>query len=254
MPTYLLTLEYDGTDFSGWQIQRTRGQERARTVQSEVEKILNKIPGYDGKTFAASRTDAGVHARDQKVSFTLHKPIPPRDLFMRLDALLPNDAAPRDIRIVPDNFNARYHAKKKEYVYSIYNDHVRPVLEQRFVWWRKAKLDIQKMKQAARYYKGTHDFKAFMREGSSQKDTHCTIYKVALVKKDKLLKIRITGSRFLYNMVRNMAGLLVEVGRGKVKPTIVKEYLRFPSIKKAGPKAPAQGLTLHKVIGGQIST
>lgn len=245
--TYLLTLTYDGTNFSGWQIQRTRGTERARTVQSELEKILKKIPGFEGKTYSASRTDAGVHARDQRVSFSIRKSISKGSLLQRLHALFPEDIAPRDLRIVPDNFNARYSAKKKEYVYSIYIDPLRPVFERKFVWWRKTKLNIQKMKKAARYYQGIHDFKAFMREGSSQTDTNCTILNIALVKKGKLLKIRITGNRFLYNMVRNMVGLLVEIGRGKVKPTIINEYFHRPPMRKAGPKAPAQGLMLNKV-------
>jgi tRNA pseudouridine38-40 synthase len=249
MTAYLLAIEYDGAHFAGWQVQRQCGKDRTRTVQSELDKILRTINGYKQDLVGASRTDAGVHAAGQAVSFSFKKQIAPREIMRRLQALLPEDIAPRSIKIAGDQFNARFSAKKKEYWYDIYHCVQRPVLERKFVWWRSAKLDIGAMRKSARLLTGKHDFKAF---GAQSRNDHflntvCTIHSCKILKKGNIIRIKITGNRFLYHMARNIVGTLVEIGRRKHSPLIIKEFLNPSNCLKAGPKAPAQGLTLQKV-------
>jgi tRNA pseudouridine38-40 synthase len=247
MTTYLLTISYDGTGFAGWQVQRQAGKDRERTVQSELNKILAMITGYNNDLVGASRTDAGVHAHGQAVSFSCKKHILPKEIMRRLQALLPDDIAPRFIKIVPETFNARFSSKKKEYWYDIYNCRQRPVLERKFVWWRSAKLDLSSMRKAGKYLIGRHDFKAFGAKTETKPDTRCTIASCGIAKKRQLVRIKIKGDRFLYHMVRNIVGTLADIGRGKHKPIMIKDLLKPGCSAKAGPKAPSRGLSLHNV-------
>lgn len=248
MPTYCLTISYDGTRFKGWQIQKAHGRLSARTVQAEVQKVVEKLPGFVDKIYGASRTDAGVHARGQVVSFSLSKNIPLLEIFNRLTAVLPGDIAPRSVKKVSDTFHARYSAKRKEYIYSICNSKNRPVLNRNYVWWRNGVIDIRQMQKAAKYFLGLHDFRLFKGGNARSKNTYCRIYKFTISKKDSIIICRITGDRFLYNMVRIMVGSLIKVCRGKIKPIHIKQALRTSFKLPAGSKAPAHGLLLNKVM------
>lgn len=241
-----LTLEYDGTDFCGFAPQPGK-----RSVRQEIEKALFRLFKKPIKFFGASRTDAGVHALGQVINFKIKHPIPPKNLKAALNALLPEDIKVVRVEVVSDKFNARFSAKSKEYEYLIFSGKDFPVLLRKLVWRVPFSLDLSAMRKAARYFKGKHDFSSFCaakaREGSKVR----IIHKIAIIKAKRygtgMLSVQIKGNGFLYRMVRNIVGTMVEVGAGRIKPDGVEEILKAKDRRKAGRCAPPQGLCLLRV-------
>lgn len=239
----LLTVSYDGTDFCGYQVQPEK-----RTVQGVLDEALYSLTGERVKTTASGRTDSGVHALAQKVNFKTNSVIPPEKFAAALNSILPPDVKVLDSKAVADDFNARYSAKRKTYVYSVYFSKYDEPLKRRYaVKIPYNDLDISAMKTAAEVLKGTHDFKCFLSSGSSVKDTVRTLYSVKIVKKKNGLDFSFTGNGFLYNMVRIMVGTLIGVGLGQKTVDDVNAALKSGERNKVGKTMPANGLTLYSV-------
>jgi tRNA pseudouridine38-40 synthase len=278
MSWFKLTLAYDGTDFSGWQWQPGR-----RTVQAEVERAWQEITGESVRVTAAGRTDAGVHALGQIVGIESATRIEPAQLVLALNAKLPEDIAVRGVEPAPEGFHATTDARRKRYRYTIYNDYRRPVFWRRCAWHLPTPLDVQAMHAAAQHLVGTHDFESFQSAGSERESTVRTLFAAdvyshtpdhashaespsapgaserfsqpqltwrnptpipGVEESAALIAIEVEGDGFLYNMVRSIAGTLVEVGRGKRDPAWVAKVLAARERTQAGQTAPPHGLTL----------
>lgn len=237
----LLTISYDGTDFCGYQVQPNK-----RTVEKELNDAIFLVTGERVKTVASGRTDSGVHAVCQKVHFDTNSTIPPKNFKNALNTVLPRDIKVTKSQKVDSEFNARYSAKEKTYVYSLYYGDENP-LKSRYKTHIKFAPDINKMKSACELLKGTHDFKCFLASGSSVKDTVRTIYSIKIVKKGKDIDIKVSGSGFLYNMVRIIVGTLLGVSEGRITLDDIKTALENGDRKKVGKTMPPQGLCLYSV-------
>lgn len=238
--TWKLTLAYDGTDFAGWQIQPGRP-----TVQGVLEAALSELEAAPVKVSGSGRTDAGVHALAQVASFSLRNPIPPHGLLKALNRLLPASIRVTEAREAPTGFHARHSAIAKTYEYRIYRGPVCPPFQARYTYWHPYPLDEEAMSGAARRYEGERDFRSFASAGRN--DTESTarrVFSSALVRDGELLVYRVRGSGFLYRMVRNMVGTLLEVGRGNLLPPDIDRIAAARDRRTAGPTAPAQGLFL----------
>ena len=243
---YFMTFSYDGTCFSGYQ-----KQPRKRTIQKEIEDVLKQI--NDNKNvviYSSGRTDAGVHALNQKAHFTLDIKISPERLLKGMNALLPDDIYIKNIDLVEDEFHARFDAIGKEYVYVInmgeYN-----TIERNYVYQYCRKLDVVSIERGLKYLEGTHNFKSFVKSDEEINDYVRTVSQ-ALVTRDNrdVNKIIITfvGTGFLRYMVRNMVGLLIEIGEGKRKPEDIIDIFTHEDRRFAGKTAPACGLYLINVF------
>ena len=238
----LLTISYDGTDFCGYQVQPNK-----RTVERELNSAIFKVTGENVKSIASGRTDSGVHAIGQKVHFDTNSKIPPKNFKDALNSVLPSDVRVIKSQKVSDDFNARYSAKEKTYVYSLYTGEVESPLKSRYKTFIKGSLDIAKMKEAVKVMEGTHDFKCFLASGSSVKDTVRTIYSIKITKRGSDIDIKVSGNGFLYNMVRIIVGTLVGVSYGKITTQDIKTALLTGERKKVGKTMPPQGLCLYSV-------
>jgi len=238
-----LLLEYDGTDFCGWQVQA-----RGRSVQGTVEEALRQILSENVRLHSSGRTDAGVHARGMVAHFD-----PPRDLPLRawregLNALLPDDLAVVDAAEVAADFHARFSAQGKWYRYTLLQSAVRRPLLSRTSWQIRRPLDLPSMLRAAADYVGEHDFSAFRAAGCAARTTIRRIDSIDLVEDGELLHWDIRGSGFLKNMIRIMLGTLVEIGLGNRPVTDVGELLVCGDRHRSGRTAPPQGLCLREVF------
>lgn len=237
-----LVLSYDGRNYCGFQRQKN-----GITVQEKLEEALKKIYCSDITVTASGRTDAGVSAAGQVVHYDCDDRIEVKKIPVALNTFLPNDIAVISAKKVKADFNARFSAVKKTYVYKIYNDSIRDPLFP-FCAFYPVKLDISLMKKAAEFIVGEHDFSCFMASGSSVKDTVRKIYSIDIKRKGKVISIFVTGNGFLYNMVRIIAGTLVYAGEGKIKPEAVKDAILSKDRKKAGKTMAPEGLCLLKVF------
>jgi len=242
MQNIKLTLEYDGGQYHGWQ-----KQPNLPTVQQELEKALLKLFHQKIAVIAAARTDAGVHAKGQVVNFITSKPISPLTIKCALNSYLPKDVRVKSSQIVSLNFNARRDAWYRIYGYLIYNFSVGSPLYRGLSWWIFFDLDIQKMRETFQFLVGKHDFSSFQAQGSPSSSAIREIKKLKLYKKNHFIFLFIKGSGFLYKMVRNIVGTLVEVGRGKIPCSQVRDILEVKDRRKAGPTAPPHALYLLKV-------
>lgn len=234
-----LTVAYDGTDYSGWQIQPN-----GITIEEVLNKALTELLKKETKVIGASRTDAGVHARGNVAVFDTEATIPPERVAYALNPLLPDDIVIVKSEEVPKDWHPRYCNSVKTYEYTIVNRKMPDPLRRRDSWFVSFPLDFEKMEKAATYLVGEHDFKAFCCIHTDVKDTVRTIYRLELKRSDELVKMRIQGNGFLYNMVRIIAGTLVEVGRGAYPPEMVRKMLELKVRENAGETAPPQGLVL----------
>ncbi len=237
-----LTLEYDGTDFSGWQRQPGR-----RTVQGALEEALRTVLRHDVEVAGAGRTDAGVHALGQVASLETPSDLPPSKIRAALNGVLPDDVAVLAVEEAPEGFNARFAARAKHYRYRILEGPVRRPLELRHAWHCRHALDLERMRLAAARLVGTHDFRAFAREPDTRASTVRTLFALDARRDGFILSLDVKGDGFLYNMVRALAGTLVEVGRGKLAPESVDAVLLARDRAAAGPTLPARGLFLVEV-------
>ena len=234
-------IEYDGTDYSGWQRQKAD----LKTIQGEVENAAQSFFGVPLTIDGASRTDAGVHARAQLCALTIRHPINSEGFVKVLNRRLPATIAVRGARQVSLGFAPRFALDEKTYRYALYQDKFERPLIRRFATRTQFELDTVQMQDAAQYLIGDHDFTSFAASDHQSKTTTRTISKISVHSDtDNLTKIMVTGTAFLKQMVRNIVGSLIEVGRGKRQPSWMAEVLEQKSRQSAGPTAPPQGLTL----------
>ena len=245
-----LTLEYDGTEFNGWQIQ-AKGQ---RTVQGELEKALKKIyPPYrladKIKLHGSGRTDAGVHALGQVANFKTRTILRTEVLRKALNANLPPDIAIVRVEDVPLNFHAQYSAKSKIYRYTILNRDSRPAYARQFCLHFPYQLNLKLLRQEARVLIGRKDFRSFgsLDKGQGRENTIRHVKRIEIKKRGDYLTIDIEANGFLYKMVRNIVGTLLDVGTGRLPEGSIKKILAQKNRNFASPPAPAQGLCLLKV-------
>ena len=238
-----LTLEYDGTNYCGWQMQPN-----APSVQEALEGAIAKITGEKITVIGSGRTDSKVHALGQVANFHTKSKIPEEKFILALNSMLPSDIAVNKSIEVSQDFHSRYDAKEKEYKYLIYNSKVRSPIKRNSSYFVNYELDIEAMALALKYFIGTHDFVGFMSTGSSIKGTIRTITEASLIEKDDTIEISIRGTGFLYNMVRIIVGTLVDIGIGKIDKDSIEEIINSKSRNKAGHTAPPQGLYLSKVF------
>lgn len=238
-----LIISYDGTRYGGWQLQKN-----APSIQGELENVLKTLTGKRIVVQSAGRTDAGVHALGQTAHFDYSGSIPPQKLPFVFNSMLPRDIRVTGAWEVSDDFHARYNAKGKRYIYTIYNSPHSSALLYNRTMHVPQKLEFQKMRAAAQYIIGTHDFKAFCAAGSYVKSTVRTVSRLEIAEELPLIRIIIEGNGFLYNMVRIIAGTLIQVGIGKLEPEAVAQIIQGRSRAAAGFTAPAQGLMLDEVF------
>ncbi len=243
MATYKLVISYDGTAYHGFQYQ-----ENAFTVQEALEKALYKLYGEMIRVGASGRTDAGVHARGQVISYRASERIPGERLRQALSGVLPRDIVVLEAAKADDSFLSRKDAKGKIYTYAIDNGPCPDVFTRNFAWHLPCLLDLEKMRAAAELFLGEHDFQAFQAAGSPVKTTVRTIYSLTVTRKNHFIILRFEGNGFLYKMVRRITGTLVKAGLGKREPGEVQAALTWGQRCYAGPTAPARGLCLEKVL------
>lgn len=237
-----LELRFDGRNYHGWQIQPN-----AVTVQEKVSSAVSEITKEAIKVFGCSRTDSGVHANHFVSSFKTNSKIPTDRIPFALNSLLPADIVCTGAYEMEESFHAIASAKRKTYLYKIENSHIGNPFLAGLVWHYPAKLDIEKMRLAARYFLGTHDFLGFAAAGFSAKTTERTIYELEVTKDEDIINIKVTGDGFLYNMVRIITGTLVWVGIGKIAPSDIPKIIKSKRRENAGITAPPDGLYLWRV-------
>jgi tRNA pseudouridine38-40 synthase len=238
-----LTIEYDGKDFNGWQKQPNK-----LNIQGEIERAIEEVTGEKVDLIASGRTDAGVHALAQVANFKIQNmSIPVEKIPYALNSKLKKSIRIQSAEEVDDKFHSRYACKKKTYRYTINNSEQGTAIYRNMQYHYPNKLDAQKMNEGAKYLIGEHDFKSFKASGTSSKSSVRTIYNAEVTQTGNQITIELTGNGFLYNMVRIIAGTLVEVGEGKIKPSDVKRILEAQDRLQAGKTLPANGLMLINV-------
>ena len=242
MPTFKLTLEYDGTNYHGWQIQPN-----LPTIQGTIEAAIRKVAQHDVDVIGAGRTDAGVHALGQVAHFSTTSQLTAEEWHRALNGLLPPDIAVLAVEQVPDMFHARFAAKSKLYRYQILTRVHRSALSRSKVLHYPYPLDLAAMQEASRAFVGTHDFSSFQGSPTDTENPVCTITRLTIERFGDEIRFEVEANRLLKQMVRAMVGTLLEVGRGKLKPGDVAEILTVKDRTKAGPTAPAHGLYLVRV-------
>lgn len=238
-----LTLEYNGTHFFGFQRQKHH-----RTVQSELESALQKLFQKKLKVIASGRTDSGVHAEAQVVNFHVRSNLAITKIQQGLNHYLPADVAVLKTEEVPSSFHAQYSARRKVYEYRVSNSKIRSPLERFRTYQVPDRLDLTGIKRAARLFLGTHNFRAFESSRGRRKSAVRTIRKFQIRKKGKMIYFTIESNGFLYKMVRSMVGTLLEIGRGRLQISDLKNLLISGGRSRVGPTCPAKGLTLKAVI------
>ncbi len=253
--TLKLTIAYDGTDYAGWQTQSGH-----HTLQETFEKTLAQIVGQHTHACASGRTDAGVHALGQVISFDTETSFSAETFKRALNAHLPRDIVVIEAEEAPPGFHARRDAKRKRYRYILHDSRVRNVLRLRYAYHIYRRLDVAAMQRAAAVLIGTHDFASFESAGSRRTSTVRTIYELSIRRgavgneekkeypsESDLIEIEIEADGFLYNMVRTIVGTLIEVGQGRVGEQWVAQVLAARDRRQAGQKVPSQGLFLVSV-------
>ena len=235
-----LTIEYDGKDFNGWQKQPSK-----LNIQGTIEQAIKTITGEDVDLQASGRTDAGVHALGQVANFKTNSNIPIEKMSIAINCNLKKSIRIVKAEEVEERFHSRLSCKRKTYRYIINNSEIPSAIYRNLETHIPYKLDIEKMKQAVKYFEGEHDFKAFKASGTSSKSSIRTIYKAEVLKMpNNRIYIELTGNGFLYNMVRIIAGTLVDVGTGKIKPEDIEKIIESKDRTNAGKTLPPQGLYL----------
>lgn len=238
---FKLTIEYEGTRYSGWQVQKN-----ARTVQGELMQAVEKVAkSRDFELYGSGRTDSGVHALGQVAHLEVQTMLAPQILRMKLNDELPADIHIRHIDKAPKNFHARFDAVSRQYLYQI--SRRRTAFGKKHVWWIKDTLDIEQMRATSRVFTGMRDFRSFTRDDPDEKSTVSKIEEIRLEESGSLILIRVRGSHFLWKMVRQLVGVMAEVGRGKMSIAEVHEFFEDNSGIPATLTAPPSGLFLERV-------
>ena len=237
-----LTIEYDGKDFNGWQKQPNK-----LNIQGTIEQAIKMITGEDVELNASGRTDAGVHAFGQVANFKTNSQIPIDKFAIAINSRLKKSIVIKKAEEVDERFHSRYSVKSKTYRYIINNSENGTAIYRGLEYHVPMKLDYEKMNEAIKYFIGEHDFKAFKASGTSSKSSVRTILDGSVRKEGERIIIEITGTGFLYNMVRIISGTLLEVGLGKIKPEEITDIINSQDRNKAGKTLPAHGLYLLEV-------
>ena len=237
-----LIIEYDGKDYNGWQKQPNK-----LNIQGEIERAIEEITGEKVDLIASGRTDAGVHALAQVANFKIEKNIPIEKIPYALNSKLKKSIRIKEAEEVEEKFHSRYTCKRKTYRYIINNSIQGTAIYRNLQYHFPEKLDERKMDEAVKYLIGEHDFKSFKASGTSSKSSVRTIYDAKVTKDAEIITIELTGNGFLYNMVRIIAGTLVDVGIGKIEPKDVEKILLAKDRLKAGKTLPPTGLYLVSV-------
>ena len=243
MKNIKLIIEFDGSNFSGWQ-----RQPKGRTVQNVIEIAIFKATGESIMINGSSRTDAGVHARGLVANFFTNSTIPGDKFREAINTRLPEDVSIIKSEEVHKDFHARYSSMGKTYSYTIVNRYERLSLGHQYLYHCRYKLDVDEMREACKYFIGKHDFKAFMSPGSSIKTTTRNIEELYIEQKRDRIKIFITADGFLYNMVRIIVGTLIKVGNGKLRAEEIESIIIEGNRKRAGMCISPNGLILEKVF------
>lgn len=241
MKRVMLTVAYDGTNYHGWQLQPN-----VTTIESVLNGALSALLKEETKVIGASRTDTGVHALGNIAVFDTQARMPAEKFAYALNQRLPEDIRIQDSREVPPDFHPRRQESRKTYEYKILNSAFPMPVYRLYAHFTYVPLDVLSMQRAAAYLVGTHDFKSFCSVNTTVETTVRTIYETAVDRCGDMITIRVTGSGFLYNMVRIIAGTLIEVGRGNWQPERMQDILGACDRAQAGPTASACGLTLVK--------
>ena len=239
----LIRVAYDGTSYSGWQIQPN-----ADTVEGKLTEALKDLFGDGIVLTGASRTDAGVHALGNVAVFDVDTRMPAEKIAYALNARLPDDIRVCQSKEVPADFHPRHTDCIKTYEYDIFNDTFENPKKRLYSHFCYGNIDAERMKKAAEYFVGEHDFSAFCAAGSQVTDKVRTIYSLEVFRHAKDIRIRVSGNGFLYNMVRIIAGTLLKAGLGDIEPESISDIIKSGDRQCAGPTAPARGLTLVKII------
>lgn len=242
MGRVLLRVAYDGTNYNGWQVQ-----DNGRTIEGELNKALTDIAGEEIVVIGASRTDAGVHALDNIAVFDYDGPLPADRFMYALNARLPEDIRVQNSYEVTSDYHPRKRTTIKTYEYSIYSAKVELPIVSRYSYHTFYSVDVEKMRDAAKYLVGEHDFKSFCNVKTSATTTVREVVSIDIDVKGSMIVLRISGKGFLYNMVRIIAGTLLEVGRGALTPEDVKKILDGCDRTLAGPTLPPCGLMLMSI-------
>lgn len=235
----LLTVAYDGTNYHGWQLQPN-----GITIESVLNQALSDLLGENISVIGASRTDSGVHSLGNVAVFDTDTRIPAGKISYAVNQRLPEDIVVQESKEVAANFHPRRTESRKTYEYRILNRSFRDPTRRHDTYFYHHALDVERMRKAAEYLVGEHDFKSFCSIHTAAETTVRTIYVLDIVKEGDLITIRVTGSGFLYNMVRILAGTLIEAGVGTIEPQALHEILEKRDRAAAGPTAPACGLTM----------
>lgn len=239
---YKMLIQYDGTKYAGWQRQKVTGN----TIQGKLEDVLTRMAGEKAEICGAGRTDAGVHARGQVANVHLSEPVDVEEMRDYLNRYLPEDICVTEVRVVSERFHSRLNAGTKTYLYRISTNGIRNVFERKYIYDLDQSLDVARMKEAAAYLTGEHDFQGFC----SRKMKKSTVRRIDSIEFREIpgeLQIIFKGNGFLHHMVRILTGTLIEVGRNERKPESVREILRTRDRARAGYTAPAKGLCLMRV-------
>lgn len=246
MRHFKATVQYDGTDFHGFQWQR--GQ---RTVQEALEAAIERIGRREGRVTGAGRTDTGVHAIGQVVSFSVESSVPGERMALALNALLPRDVSISTAVEVGPEFNARFSASGRTYGYFVWNSRTPCALLRRYTALCPVQLDLDAMRRAAVCLTGERDFAAFALELAEEASTFRDVRRLEVKRRGSLVVLRVEANAFLRGMVRAIAGTLLDVGSGKRDPGSMPDVLESRERRRAGPSAPPEGLTLLRVEYGE---
>jgi tRNA pseudouridine38-40 synthase len=269
-----LTIEYEGTNYRGWQRQQSQRSkvsakggsasggksQESKTIQGVLEEVLSKITEERIKVIGAGRTDAGVHALAYEANFKTKSKMTPEEFRKALNSMLPKNIVIKNAQRAKEEFHAQFDAKSKYYRYIIYQGSTHSPFFKDYALYFSHKLNLKAMREGAKYLIGKHDFSSFQLSGSSARNPVRTITKLSITshsdmryaicdmrKNGRAIFINVEADGFLYGMVRSIVGTLIEVGRGKISPSKIKEILKAHNRRLAGPTAPAKGLYLVKV-------
>lgn len=242
MRRLLFTICYDGSNYHGWQVQPN-----GVTVQQKVQEALQSVTSENCSVTGCSRTDSGVHANMFCFHTDVNCNIPAERFALALNSVLPDDISATDCKEVSSDFHARYDCKGKNYIYKIYDGHIRDPFVNKFAYHHKGALDENLMDKAAKFFVGEHDFVGFCSTGSSVVDTVRTVTECSVKRNGREIEVSITANGFLYNMVRIIVGTLVDVSDGRIDCNSVADIINSKKRDMAGQTAPAHGLYLNRV-------
>jgi tRNA pseudouridine38-40 synthase len=238
-----MTIEFDGSRYKGWQKQK----EGIPTIQEKLERVLSKMTGEEIQVIGCGRTDSGVHAENYTANFHTECMFSADAMLEYLYEYLPEDIVVKAMKDTSERFHARYKVKSKTYVYRINNNRFRNVFNRRYVYHSDVRLDLGRMREAARFLIGTHDFQSFTSMKAGTKSTIRTLNSIDITEEDGLIEVEVNGNSFLLNMVRIIAGTLMEVGKGELEPEDVARILEEKKRPEACPIAQAKGLCLKNI-------